>query len=356
MRHTYLGQYQNFCCVAGDCPDNCCKKWAIEIDDEALKRYQSLSLQEVDYEEGIFRQKSNGDCAFLKENGLCDLYIRHGEESLCQTCTMYPRHMEEFPQVREYSLSISCPEVAKDYLDVTKDVTAMRSCETDETDTEEYEDFDDIVYDILKTGREEMFEAVCDGDISFCEKTMWVLFLADFMQDEIDGGNLEEIWEKWKQQREQAEEAVRSGRERIQSRQFAEGVLELFVQLEPLDISFRKLVQKTRQYCKEMSKQEWECVRQKFAQKHPKYEKILARLLHYFLYTYFCGSIYDEYIYGMASVAVYSPYIIYWIWLYLDAEDIEYSMEEMIYRYSRELEHCNENMILFEQLCEENRL
>ena len=41
------------------------------------------------------------------------MYLNLGEKSLCRTCRQYPRHMEEFENVREASLSLSCPEVAK---------------------------------------------------------------------------------------------------------------------------------------------------------------------------------------------------------------------------------------------------
>ena len=34
--------YQNFRCIAGACPDTCCRGWAIVVDDEAWEKYQSL--------------------------------------------------------------------------------------------------------------------------------------------------------------------------------------------------------------------------------------------------------------------------------------------------------------------------
>ena len=50
---------------------------------------------------------------FLKKINLCEMYERLGEESLCATCADYPRHIEEFENLREITLTVSCPEVAR---------------------------------------------------------------------------------------------------------------------------------------------------------------------------------------------------------------------------------------------------
>ena len=49
-------------------------------------------------------------CAFLNEENLCDIYTEAGEKLFCKTCRQYPRHEEEYENVRELSLSLSCPE------------------------------------------------------------------------------------------------------------------------------------------------------------------------------------------------------------------------------------------------------
>lgn len=49
----------------------------------------------------------------LNDCNLCEMYVNLGEKSLCKTCRLYPRHVEEFEDVREITLSVSCPEVAR---------------------------------------------------------------------------------------------------------------------------------------------------------------------------------------------------------------------------------------------------
>ena len=54
----------------------------------------------VDWEEGCFRQDQARRCAFLNPDNLCDLYKNVGKDALCKTCRDYPRHIEEFEDVR----------------------------------------------------------------------------------------------------------------------------------------------------------------------------------------------------------------------------------------------------------------
>lgn len=87
---------------------------------QQLKKYKKVTgsfrkrlRKSINWKEGTFKQDKNKRCAFLNDENLCDMYIALGEKSLCRTCKMYPRHVEEFEDVREMTLSVSCPEVAR---------------------------------------------------------------------------------------------------------------------------------------------------------------------------------------------------------------------------------------------------
>ncbi len=72
-----------------------------------------------------------------------------------------------------------------------------------------------------------------------------------------------------------------------------------------------------------------------------------------------CGAVYDEYIFAMTAQAVYSTRMIFYLWTVSWMENPEETMDmnslaQILFSYSRELEHSNENMILLEQLLEEN--
>lgn len=119
MRYCKPDYYEAFRCLAGKCPDTCCAGWQIYIDEDSLERYEQVEgpfgnrlKNSIDWQEGAFFQCGRR-CAFLNEQDLCDLYAELGEEALCETCTRYPRHIEEFEGLRELSLSLSCPEAAR---------------------------------------------------------------------------------------------------------------------------------------------------------------------------------------------------------------------------------------------------
>ena len=120
MIYTRPDYFNEFRCTADRCKDTCCAGWQITIDKESLEKYKKIKgdyiwkvMTNVDWEEKCFRQDNAKRCAFLTEDNLCDLYIKQGEDSMCKTCRDYPRHTEEFEGVREVTLSVSCPEVAR---------------------------------------------------------------------------------------------------------------------------------------------------------------------------------------------------------------------------------------------------
>ena len=79
MLIVYPDYYKDFSCVAGDCEDTCCAGWEIVIDPGSLKKYhesvdfQGRLLRDIKWRKGTFRQCRDGRCAFLREDGLCDL-------------------------------------------------------------------------------------------------------------------------------------------------------------------------------------------------------------------------------------------------------------------------------------------
>ena len=114
--------YQNFRCIAGACPDTCCRGWAIVVDDAAWERYQTLPGEiGARLRSALTRQDSDrvigcgadGRCRMLDADGLCSLQRACGEEALCQTCRRFPRFVTEIGQNREVGLSLSCPEAAR---------------------------------------------------------------------------------------------------------------------------------------------------------------------------------------------------------------------------------------------------
>ena len=89
----------------------------------------------------------------------------------------------------------------------------------------------------------------------------------------------------------------------------------------------------------------------------PEYDVWMEQLLVYFISTYFCGAVYDDCIDSKAKLAVISTLYIHEMlaarWYLnenvLDADDVIL----IAYRYSRELEHSDQNLLLLEELLSE---
>ena len=82
----------------------------------------------------------------------------------------------------------------------------------------------------------------------------------------------------------------------------------------------------------------------------------LEQLLVYFLFTYFPGAVYDGEIYAKAQLAVYCVWMIWELWMarFIKNEkslNLE-EMTELVYRFSREVEHSDLNLRTIEKILE----
>ena len=196
MEYTYPDYYREFVCTGSACRDNCCAAgWQIAIDEESLDMYKNMEgdigvriRNSIDWKTGLFEQYEH-KCALLNEKGLCDVYCDAGEDKMCVLCQRYPRHYEEYENLREISLSISCPEAARIVL-TRKEKTGFYT-EKDETE-EEYEDFDYLMFTKLVEIREFLFKTVQDRTIPFKYRMAVVLKAVHDVQNLI---NKDEIFE-----------------------------------------------------------------------------------------------------------------------------------------------------------------
>ena len=126
--------YEQFACIGGICPDNCCIGWQVELDKKTFQKYQQIQETElkkmirryvylnpeemdpsVDY--GLVELLPNRRCPFLNSENLCSVQLEKGEAYLSNVCAGYPRMINRVEGVLEYSLTLSCPEGARLVLD-----------------------------------------------------------------------------------------------------------------------------------------------------------------------------------------------------------------------------------------------
>lgn len=363
--------YEEFRCTASKCEDTCCAGWQIVIDEETLEKYRKKIQADkktgcfweqgsfgkrlkgsIDWNEGVFFQDEEKRCAFLNEENLCDLYTACGEESLCRTCTNYPRHIEEFENVREYTLSVSCPEAARILLNKKEPV---RFLEREEDGEEEFEDFDFLLYDQLVEARKVMLCILQNRKLDIWQRAFYVWEFGCQLQQYMDNEELfscEELFENFADMEKEGEV------ERTFETSLA--IYKKLYELEMLRDDWETHLQETAAVLYGSGKEFYEKLQKEFKDwlknSMPEYVIWMEQLLVYFVQTYFCGAVYDGYIASKVKLAVTSTWMIYEMlaarWYRngneLDMEDVI----RMVYRYSRELEHSDINLGTMDELLE----
>lgn len=367
MHYKKPQYYDNFTCIADRCPDTCCAGWQIVIDDISLENYGKISgtfgerLQKsIDWEEGIFRQNQRR-CAFLNQENLCDLYRELGADSLCDTCRMYPRHVEEYEDLREFSLSLSCPVAAEMILGCKEQVRFLEEEDDVEEQEEEYEDFDIILFDWLEEAREVLLEVIQDRSLPVSARMLVLLNVSFLSQKALDQGILLEM-----DLRAELEKAVSESRKTSVQKQgekvFQNKILLLkdLQKLEVLREEWTELLHRLEKNLYARGVEDYEALREEFLEsvqetssQKKQWEIYEEQLLVFFVYTYFCGAVYDDMIYTKAVLAVFSVLWIEELWMerwHSKGQKLEFQdMVQVAYTYAREIEHSDENLNLLEE-------
>ncbi|MDO4634272.1 MAG: flagellin lysine-N-methylase [Eubacteriales bacterium] len=334
--------FDDFHCIADKCPKSCCEGWQIMIDDASLKKYKFCTgefrermINGVDRQEHCFRQQ-NMRCSMLAPNGLCDLQSTLGESWLCDTCRQYPRHLEEFLDLREYSLSLSCPEVVRMLVDPAYRFALTESEDDTYDDPDDFEDFDLFIFDKLTFAREKMLNIAGDSSIPLQKRLDMVAAAGFRLQDLYDQGEIFEMDDISCEPVPVEENVNDSGV--VFSYDYLMQSLELLLDLEVLETSWSDLLQSTKEYWLQhpAASDEWKQAMHTDTEHSAVFEKLLQSLI----FTYVCGSIYDGQIYACTMIAVMS---VRWIMMIHYANPV-LSLEETIYLFSREVEHSDQNV------------
>lgn len=383
MIYTIPDYYKEFNCIADKCEDTCCAGWQIVIDKKSLRKYKKLSgdfgyvmRKKVNWISGTFLQDAEKRCAFLNECNLCDLYLHEGEKGFCKTCRLYPRHIEEFEGVREISLSISCPEAARILLNKKEPVTYLTYEKEGE---EEYKDFDPFLFSLLEDARKEMLTILQNRSLPLGIRAILVLGMAHDMQGRINRQELFECFpviEKYKGKRAetyakeyytQMQNEGLKNQESIGKKQtrftLAQELFDKLYELELLREDWDKLLLESQVFLYTKGEKVYRELVKEFLGKTELANEIeiqLEQLLVYFIFTYFPGAVYDGNVFSKTQMSVYCVWMIQELWMarYLKNGG-ELSMEERIdltYRFSREVEHSDQNRNYVEKIMEKKLL
>lgn len=365
MQYTRPDYFDEFKCIGGACPDTCCAGWQIVIDEESLEKYKKQEgpfgnrlRNEIDWGEGVFQQY-NGDCCFLNDEKLCDIYSEIGDDKLCYTCRSYPRYTEEFEDLKEQFLCMSCPVVAEMLLG-RKEKTKLVYTEVEETQ-EEFEDFDFLMFDKLQNSREYLLDMLQTREYDI---RLRQAILASFGHDiqrrvrKLEFYAIDSLVEKYRGANTWAYFIDKQ-------KEYGERTAERYLVSKALFKELGKL---------EIRKQEWErwlkrCELQLFADGPSGYSELrqrfkeaqcvteaqeqemalyLEQIMVYFLLHYYCGSVYDDNVYGKVKLAVLSSLAIEEMicarWNITGKLATKSDWVAITYQFAREIEHSDDNL------------
>ena len=363
MHYTIPDYYKDFHCIADQCEETCCAGWQIMIDKKSLKKYMHTRgpykwtlLRGIDFLHSAFRQKSEKRCFFLNEHNLCNLYFNLGESALCKTCKNYPRHIEEFEDVREITLSVSCPEAARILLSTTEPVTFLTY---EKPGTEEYDDFDPFLYSMLLDCREEMYRILRDRSLSLWTRTVLVLGMTHDIQTRINQENVFDCQNViTRYQNPGAVKKAASVHFDEAAFAFQHGMLKSLHRLEVLNEHWPDLLLETEAILYMNGAEYYKEASQAFLDDTIQIQ--LEQLLVYFISTYFCGAVYDGEALAKAQMSAVCTGQIFDLWLARYIENgytiSEEEKIELLYRYSREIEHSDKNLKIMEDVMVKHKM
>lgn len=375
MQLTIPHYYNKFHCVAGQCPDTCCAGWGIMIDEASMKRYQMRKdalgnrlYNSIDWKKGHFKQY-DGRCAFLNEENLCDIYSEAGPWMLCKTCREYPRHTEEYEGVREISLSLSCQEAARLILGCEEPVRFLTK---ENEKAESCREFDSGLFKSLMDARNLIFFILQNRNLDCRLRMAMVLGFAHDLQRRINQDKFHQIDELLRRYRGEfgpgiiekklldcrKDAGLRWGKMKEMFAVF--GKLEVLNRDWPRYIDgFKKVLFEGGAESYEENRKAFDCYLQENEDRKHQWEQWCEQLMVYFIFTYFCGAVYDGYPYTKVKLAAVSTLLIQEMAgavFKKNGGSLEFEdFIHLAHKYSREVEHSDRNLYELEEIFREDK-
>ena len=177
---------KKFKCLAGACPESCCKQgWEIALDTDTVRHYKACGVLDIEEHlkigadgDTVLKLKENGVCPYLNKDGLCDLYIA-SNGVLGEICREYPRFYEEYDGFTETGISVSCPEALRLVFNATEEDYTLTDAKTD-----------DNLLNFLILARKTAFSVIFNEKTAE-NATKKLLYLGYLLQEAIDFGESE---------------------------------------------------------------------------------------------------------------------------------------------------------------------
>jgi len=182
--------YDRFRCIAGSCPDSCCKEWDVQVDETSAAYYRTLPGALGDRLREVLREEDgetvmtivDSRCPMWQDDGLCRIQAELGEAALCKTCREFPRLTHDYGDFIEYGLELSCPEAARFILDAEPAPLL-----TEERPGAGEAEYDEEAMAVLKDTRQQVLAILSDDTRPVNQVLTRMLFYGMQAQSQLDG-------------------------------------------------------------------------------------------------------------------------------------------------------------------------
>ncbi len=361
MEIRYPNYYKKFHCIAGACPDTCCAGWEIPVDRASEKRYREeyrqREIQNKEFARKLKKHVKQGriisedrTCPFLNQDGLCEMYIELGPDSLCHTCARHPRHLEDYGNLHEVVLLLSCPEVARLVLKENDGGFYVRNLPERQGNTD---GIDQEWLEILLETRELIWKWNSNEEMTANESMLLSVSLAHDLQRRLlkhDHTGMRQILERYNTSEiiirflKQWDAKKHSGGETSVRFILMFDFMEEFSELETICRDWPKMLESCRSalYHSNDSRQRYLETRGHMAAVRPEAEQDKRKLFEYFTYSFVLSALYDEDLLTKVKMAVLCTIAVEE--LYTSAK--KWSLEQrahICHAIARQIENCDEN-------------
>ena len=363
MRFRVPGYYKQFTCIADRCIDNCCfGGWQIDIDKETIDFYDTVQgdfgdrlKKYVDKEAGCFTL-NNGQCPFLLENNLCEIYKELGPEHMGLVCTQFPRFTEYYGNIKETGIGMACEEAARIILN---DSTPFILEETDIDEEEIWGEYDSSLGQSLFILRDKIMSMLDDTSLSLSDKLCVILDKCDYLQNLINNNNYDEIRKfcsvidlikdiKANSLKKDTSTSIITSNDNSKPDNRVIKAINMkiwwaYLDLEPLNSQWQELSSNAYDYLYENS-DEVCCT------PYDNYllEIYLTRLTKYYVYRYMLKASFDHNLTGKAQLIVSNLIILKDLFIFRKGKDSNQDDEkilmDIIHIFSRETEYSEDNI------------
>lgn len=366
--------YKEFQCIGSACQDTCCAGWEIEVDEEALKQYHTVTgeigkklaaLITETPEENYFQLQEGKRCPFLTNSNLCELILELGEEYLCNICREHPRHYEWFGDYTELGLGVCCEEAGRLLFQNPEPLEFVLEETTQESDASDIDEEADAYIEQMLKARETAYSILQNRTLKIPERLILLLEYGEELQQALDTDDEEAVMRNvrsyrnqdaalsaWKQYQRIQNSLLGSDSQEQEIRQGVQAARERvarYADMEALNAYWKECMTEIEENCE----RRLELIRG-YQLAYPASEYEYEHFAVYLCYRYFMEALFDGDVQGKLRFLVSAVLMVHDMDLQRFEAQGVYCLQdriEIVKWFSKEMEYCTENMEAIAELC-----